>query len=250
MPGYAMKDGGRITVETANVSLDEDYCNMHIDAVPGDYVMISVSDTGCGIPKQVLDKIFDPFFTTKEKGKGTGLGLSTVYGIVKQTGGSVYVYSEVDHGSIFKIYLPRMVQACEAEDLSPAFKLVSFQGTETILVVEDEDKLRDLIKEIMEEHGYKILLANDGEDALSVVGSYRETIHLLLTDIVMPKMNGKELADILSVQRPAMQILFMSGYTEETIMHHGILDKGINFINKPFSSESLLMKIREILDTQ
>ena len=246
----AMKDGGRITVETANVTLDEDYCNMHIDAVPGEYVMISVSDTGCGIPKQSLDKIFDPFFTTKEKENGTGLGLSTVYGIVKQSGGSVYVYSEVGLGSVFKIYLPRVVQAGETVVSPPEVKLASFQGTETILVVEDEDMLRDLVKELAEEEGYKILIANDGEDALAVVNSYTEPIHLLLTDVVMPKMSGKELADLLSVQRPTTKILFMSGYTDETIGHHGILDEGINYINKPFSSESLLMKIREVLDTR
>ena len=243
----AMSRGGRLSVETANVVLDEDYCKSHVDALPGDYVMMAVSDTGCGIPKQIMDKVFDPFFTTKEKGKGTGLGLSTVYGIIKQTGGSIYVYSEAGSGTVFKVFLPR-AGAKETAVASQVQMNASLHGLETILIVEDEEIVRVFIEATLHNYGYKILFARSGSEAVALVESYTEPIHLLLTDINMPKMKGNQLADTLSVSHPTMKVLFMSGYTEDTVVHQGIVDRGIHFIQKPFSPEALLKKIRGIMD--
>lgn len=242
----AMPNGGKMTIETANVTLDENYTRSRSDVIPGDYVMLAVSDTGHGIDEETQTHIFEPFFTTKPKGKGTGLGLSTVYGIVKQSKGHVWFYTEVDKGTTFKIYLPR-VQDGVVEVKEE--KTVDFltKGWETILLVEDEDAVRNATKAILTMCGYNVLEANDGLAALDVCANYKEPIHLVLTDVVMPRMNGSELATRLSTTLPNTKILFMSGYTDDAIIHHGVLEEGINFIEKPFIPDALARKIREVL---
>ena len=244
----AMPSGGKLTIETANVILDEEYARTHISVTPGPYVRLSVSDTGVGIPLEVKEKVFEPFFTTKEKGKGTGLGLSTVYGIVKQSGGNIWVYSEPAHGTTFKIYLPRV-----EEDLDTLYGRdeTDFlpRGSETVLLVEDEPSVRDLAHRLLNQAGYKVLEAANGEEALRVVQEHiGEKIHLLLTDVVMPQMGGKELANQLKNLRPDVKVLYTSGYTDDAIVHHGVLDPGTHFLQKPFSPKTLTHKVREVLD--
>jgi len=244
----AMPSGGKLTIETANVILDEEYARTHISVTPGPYVRLSVSDTGVGIPLEVKEKVFEPFFTTKERGKGTGLGLSTVYGIVKQSGGNIWVYSEPAHGTTFKIYLPRV-----EEDLDTLYGRdeTDFlpRGSETVLLVEDEPSVRDLAHRLLNQAGYKVLEAANGEEALRVVQEHiGEKIHLLLTDVVMPQMGGKELANQLKNLRPDVKVLYTSGYTDDAIVHHGVLDPGTHFLQKPFSPKTLTHKVREVLD--
>ena len=243
----AMPRGGQLTIETANVELDENWARSRPYASPGSYVMISVSDTGIGIDDEVKPHIFEPFFTTKEKGKGTGLGLATVYGIVKQTGGNISVYSEPGKGATFKIYFPR-IDKRHAADAQILENQIARGGHETILLVEDEASVRKYAKDILQSKGYLVLEAANGQMALDVSRNHQGTIQMMLTDVVMPGMSGRELADRLSPLRPDMKIIFMSGYTDDAIVRHGILGSGVSFIQKPFSPAVMARKIREVLD--
>ena len=243
----AMPSVGKLTIETANVELDGAYARNHVAVTPGRYVMISVSDTGVGIAPEVRDRVFDPFFTTKEKGKGTGLGLSTVYGIVKQSDGNIWVYSEPGKGTTFKIYLPRVDEPLEELGERVEVKEIP-RGTETILVVEDEEDVRKLAVRILERQGYKVLEASQGLDAFLIAEKYKDLIHLLVTDVVMPKIGGRELADRIAEIRPEIKVLYMSGYTDNAIVHHGVLGEGMEFIQKPFTVDGLARKVREVLD--
>jgi PAS domain S-box-containing protein len=245
----AMPEGGKLTIETAKVELHQEYANTHVGVVPGDYVMLAVSDTGTGMTEATQARIFDPFFTTKEKGKGTGLGLSTVYGIVKQSGGSIWVYSELRHGTTFKVYLPQLAvapQKTETAVVEPA----PAGGIETILLVEDEDVVRGLAAKILEQSGYKVLAASRGPEAIQMCRQRAEPIHLLLTDVVMPETSGKEVADRMTELLPGLRVLYMSGYTDEAIVHHGVLDSNVEFIQKPFTPAALVRKVREVLDSE
>ena len=244
----AIGSGGKITIETANAELDEEYAHSHVDVTPGRYIMLSVSDTGCGMSQEVRERIFEPFFTTKEKDKGTGLGLSTVYGIVKQSGGTIWVYSEPEKGTTFKIYLPRIEEEDEPIGVKEAFSK-SAQGSETILVVEDEEVVRRVACIILQRNGYHILQAANGEEALRLAqGQNGKPIHLMVTDVVMPGMSGPELAKHFASQYPEIRVLFMSGYTNNAIIHHEILKHGMPYLQKPFTSEALAWKVREVLD--
>ncbi|MBM4331867.1 MAG: response regulator [Deltaproteobacteria bacterium] len=209
--------------------------------------MLSVSDTGMGMTPEVKERIFERFFTTKEKDKGTGLGLSTVFGIVKQSGGNIWVYSELRQGTTFKIYLPRIDEPLE-KTKKKEFKEIIPCGNETILVVEDEEIVRNLAVQIFKRQGYNVLEAANGDEALLACKKHKEPIHLVLADVVMPKMSGKELANRLRSLRPKVKILFMSGYTDNVIVPHGILDEGVNYIPKPFTMERLARRVREVLD--
>jgi len=244
----AMPSGGRLIIETENIELNKQYTQTHIGVASGCYVRLSVSDTGIGMSAEIQERIFEPFFTTKEKGKGTGLGLSTVYGIVKQSGGNIWVYSEPGKGSTFKIDFP----VIEEEVDSRASLEVSSEpqrGSETILLVEDEEMLRRLARTILQKKGYNVMEAANGEEALYKVREYAgKNIHLLLTDVVMPGMSGRELADCLESLQPELKVLYMSGYTNEAIVHHGVLDPEIAYIQKPFSPDVLAAKVREVLD--
>jgi two-component system, cell cycle sensor histidine kinase and response regulator CckA len=242
----AMPDGGRITIETANVTLDATYARSHMGVQPGDFVMIAVTDTGHGMDAETRRHIFEPFFTTKAKGKGTGLGLATVYGMVKQSGGDIWVYSEPGQGTIFKLYFPR-VSDSPAEPLEPETDLSSVRGNETILLVEDEGAVRDLTAKILRQLGYRVLCAESAPQALRTARLHAGEIALLLTDVVMPGMSGRQLADELRIDRPSVRVLYLSGYTENTVVTHGVLDAGVNFLAKPFSREVLALKIREVL---
>jgi CheY-like chemotaxis protein len=247
----AMPDGGKLTIETHNADLDEEYAARHVSVKPGPYVQFAVSDTGCGMDKATQARIFEPFFTTKEKGKGTGLGLSTVYGIVKQSGGNIWVYSEPGQGTTFKIYLPRdhaSVMTATASRL-PAIATAP-TGSETILVVEDEEAIRGIAKRILREAGYTVLTAVSASEALLTSNAHQGSIDLLLTDVVMPLMGGRALADHLALDRAKLKVLYMSGYADDAIVHHGTLDPGTNFIAKPFRAVDLARKVREVLDSE
>jgi two-component system cell cycle sensor histidine kinase/response regulator CckA len=244
----AMPRGGRLTIETSNVELDEEYASQHPGVKPGPYVALTVADTGCGMDPQTQARIFEPFFTTKEKGKGTGLGLPMVYGIVKQSGGYISVQSEPGMGSSFKIHLPRDRSAKAAETTGTAPVSRSSAGTETVLVVEDEEALLRVAKRGLGQAGYTVLTAGDGEEALRVAAQYAGTIHLLATDVIMPRMGGNALATELSKSRPGLKILYMSGYTDDAILHHGVLEPGTHFLAKPITSVDLVRKVREVLD--
>jgi two-component system cell cycle sensor histidine kinase/response regulator CckA len=243
----AMPSGGKLTIETRNADLDEAYVGGHVGVKPGRYVMLSVSDTGVGMTPEVRERLFEPFFSTKEKDKGTGLGLSTVYGIVKQSGGDIWVYSEPGKGSTFKIYLPRVDEPLE----QPREKVLGYEllrGSETILLVEDEEEVRKLAVRVLERQGYKVLAARDGDEALLICERHQDPIHLMLTDVVMPGMNGHELAERLEPLHPRMKVLYMSGYTDNAIVLHGVLVEGVNYIQKPFTVDALTKKVREVLE--
>ncbi len=243
----AMPSGGKLTIETDNIELDETYSSQHIAVKPGRYVMLAVSDTGIGIDPETQKRIFEPFFTTKEVGRGTGMGLATVYGIVKQSGGNIWLYSEVGRGSTFKIYLPRV--DTEAESLEEESLEINLPiGAEKILLVEDEDAVRRLTKEILEMCGYEVMVASNGEDAIKLCEEDGCDFDLLVTDVVMPHMGGRELVKRLATTHPSLRVLFVSGYTNNAIVHHGVLDKGTNFIQKPFTPEALAKKVRDVLD--
>ncbi len=244
----AMPSGGKLTIETANVELDETYSYSHISVTPGHYVELSISDTGVGISREMQENIFEPFFTTKEKGKGTGLGLSTVYGIVKQSGGNIWVYSEPGQGATFKIYLPRVEEELDDVKLQRNVHLLP-RGSETILLVEDEASVRDLAVRLLKQQGYTVWEAANGEEALRIVHEHAgERIHLLLTDVVMPQVGGKDLAERLKSSMPDLRVLFTSGYTDDAIVHRGMLAPGIDFLQKPFSLATLTQKVREVLE--
>ncbi len=247
----AMPHGGKLTIETANVTLDANYARFHAPVKPGDYVMLAISDTGMGMDADTQAHIFEPFYTTKGL-KGTGLGLSTVYGIVKQSEGYIWLYSETGKGTSFKIYLPRFSATGEALASQPALAADADQpspGHETILLVEDEENLRRLARQSLETQGYRVIDAPDGAAAMKISQAHKGPIHLLLTDVIMPGMNGRELANQLSPTRPEMRVLYMSGYTENHIGHNGTLDQGITLLQKPFTLPALKAKVREVLDT-
>lgn len=242
----AMPDGGKLTLETGNVDLDQSYVDRHPGASVGPHALLAVSDNGCGMDEETCEKIFEPFFTTKEQGKGTGLGMSTVYGIVKQSGGSIWVYSEPGEGTTVKVYLP----ATDEEDAKPKRPEGArpLEGRETILVVEDETEVRELIVQALKRYGYSVIEAESGERALQLIQSATARVRLMVTDVVMPGMNGKDLAQRMLRMQPDLIVLFMSGYTENSIVHHGVLDEGLAFIQKPFKPDVLAAKIRELLD--
>jgi CheY-like chemotaxis protein len=244
----AMPRGGKLTIETANVSLREGSFAQRFIVPAGDYVKLVVTDTGTGMDAETKARIFEPFFTTKESGRGTGLGLSTVYGIVKQSGGYILVYTEPERGTAFKIYLPRVDERVEEYPQAVAIQEHYFQGTETILLAEDDNTVRELTRELLEIYGYTVLEASNGGSALLLCESYEEPIHLLLTDVVMPEMSGHNLASRLAQLRPEMKVLYMSGYTDDVIVHRGVLVDGTAFIQKPFAPDALARKIREVLD--
>lgn len=243
----AITDIGKVTIETKNVTFDQDYCAEHTEFLPGEYVMLAVSDDGCGIAPEALNQIFEPFFTTKKTGQGTGLGLATVYGIVKQNNGFINVYSEIEKGTTIKVYLSRYgEQAVKPHSAAPEI-LQQSQG-ETVLLVEDNASILKLGKRILENLGYKVLSTTKSKDAQKIAEEYDGQINLLITDVIMPEMNGQELSEHLQRLYPMLKILFMSGYTANVIAHRGVLDEGINFISKPFSPKEIAVKIRKILD--
>ena len=245
----AMPKGGKLTIETANVSLDDNYARFHAPLKPGEYVMLAISDTGMGMDSETQNHIFEPFFSTKGP-KGTGLGLSTVYGIVKQSEGYIWVYSERDKGTTFKIYLPRVTATGEPLSLAAPMEAAKIDtGREVVLLVEDESTLRGLVRQYLQNQGYTVLEAHSGAAALRIASYYSGPIHLMLTDVIMPGMNGKELALQLSTSRPDTKILYMSGYTENVIGHNGTLDPGVNLLQKPFTLPALKSRVREALDT-
>jgi two-component system, cell cycle sensor histidine kinase and response regulator CckA len=241
----AMPKGGRLLLETSNVDLDSAYALDHMSVKPGRYVMLAVSDTGVGMDDGTVAHIFEPFYTTKESGRGTGLGLSTVYGIVKQSGGYIWVYSEPGKGSTFKVYLPRVDELVEHEEPKRT-PFIEQRATETILLVEDEEAVRDLVRTILTGQGYEVIVALDPDHAESIAGKFPGDIHLLLTDVVMPGTSGRELAARIMVTRPAIRVLYMSGYTENVITSGGLLEPGLAFLQKPFSPAALVQKIREV----
>jgi PAS domain S-box-containing protein len=244
----AMPSGGSLTIETTNVQLDEAYCRQHAGSRPGPFVLLTVSDNGSGMSKEVLSHVFEPFFTTKEFGKGTGLGLATVYGIVNQNNGFISVYSEAGQGTIFKIYLPRAAEeTARAAVLSPAAAAAPLSGAGTILLVEDDAMVRELALLLLKTLGYSVLVANSPAHALSLCERKDIPIDLLMTDVVMPGMNGKELLRTASAIRPGIRVLFMSGYTANVIAHHGVLEEGIKFIQKPFSIDDLAQKVQDAI---
>jgi PAS domain S-box-containing protein len=245
----AMPTGGKLTIETANAELGDEYAEIHRPVVPGRYIMLAVSDTGTGMNEATKARLFEPFFTTKEPGKGTGLGLATVYGIVKQSGGYIWVYSELSHGATFKVYLPRVdvpaeeIRKVTATSGSPA-------GTETVLLAEDDELLRPLARELLAKLGYRVIEASDSAAALAAARAHPGEIHLLISDVVMPGESGVQLAHQLMADRPRLRVLYMSGYADETVVRHGLLAPGVNFLQKPFTPDVLARKVRDVLDAQ
>ncbi|HKV41060.1 MAG TPA: ATP-binding protein, partial [Blastocatellia bacterium] len=243
----AMPRGGSLTIETQNVYLDETYCRALTDLLPGDYILLAVSDTGAGMDEATRGRIFEPFFTTKGVGRGTGLGLATVHGIVKQSNGHVAVYSEVGHGTAFKIYLPLISGPLTAMRSSVSSTEMP-KGVETVLLVEDEDAVRALATHVLGQCGYQVLDAANGMDAIRLAETMTEPIHLLISDVVMPHLGGRALAERFAVLRPDCKVLFLSGYTDDAVIRHGVLEAEFAFLQKPFSPSSLAQKVRSVLD--
>jgi two-component system, cell cycle sensor histidine kinase and response regulator CckA len=244
----AMPDGGKLTIETANVDFDDDYRAAHPYVKPGRKVMLAMSDTGCGMSEEVKDHLFEPFYTTKQKGRGTGLGLATIYGVVKQSGGNIEVYSEPGKGTAFKIYLPAIEEIPQQLEIEKPASSSMLKEEVTILLVEDERIVREIAVKMLERLNYDVLHASNGNEALEIAQNYSGVIDLLITDVVMPGMNGRELSERLQQMRPDIKVLFTSGYTENSIAHHGIIEKDLSFIGKPYSSRQLAKKIRQLLD--
>jgi two-component system cell cycle sensor histidine kinase/response regulator CckA len=242
----AMPHGGKLTIETGNAQLDASHWRKDFPVEAGEYVLLAISDTGVGIPPEAKPHLFEPFFTTKARGQGTGLGLSTVYGIVKQSGGYIWVYSEADHGSVFKIYLPRVDAPLSPSE--PARAAPSSGGSETILLVEDEREVRMLVEKLLRLQGYRVLAAADPTEAMAAVRDYKEPIDLLVTDVVLPGLSGRDLAQQILELRPGTPVLFVSGYMDEAVVRNGVLEPGVHFLQKPFTPAMLGKKIREILD--
>ncbi|MEP6574273.1 MAG: ATP-binding protein, partial [Gemmatimonadota bacterium] len=243
----AIEGSGTITVEAANAELDDAFISLNPGASPGSYIALSVSDTGSGMDQETQRRIFEPFFTTKEPGKGTGLGLSTVFSIVQQSGGYISVYSEPGRGTTFRVYLPRVGDEHATPLILPHAGRESLSGSATVLVVEDEKAVRSLIRRILEKHGFRILEASDGHEALRVSAAYEGAIDLLMSDVVLPQLSGRELLPRLKLARPALKVLFMSGYTDEAVGRQGLLDRDVSFLQKPFSSTDLLRRVHEAL---
>jgi CheY-like chemotaxis protein len=243
----AMPDGGKLTIETENVFLTEDYTKQHVAVRPGPYAKLAISDNGPGMSTETKARLFEPFYTTKELGKGTGLGLSTVYGIVKQSMGNIWVYTEAGLGTTFKVYLPAHEGEVDGKQPAQSSQPIA-PGSETILMVEDDKMMRRLTRAVLENSGYKVIEAADGPEAVLVCEQYQGTIHLLLTDVVMPGMSGRIVSDRIKALRPQIVVLYMSGYTEDAIVNRGILSEGINFIEKPFATAALTRKVRDLLE--
>jgi CheY-like chemotaxis protein len=244
----AMSHGGRLIIETANAELSDAYASRHVGMNAGPFVMLAVSDTGQGMDAETVSHIFEPFFTTKEQGKGTGLGLSTVHGVINQSGGHILVYSEPGHGTTFKLYLPRVDAPKRVSRRGPSAADVR-RGEETLLLVEDEEDVRNLARDVLVESGYTVLAVTGADEAVRICEEHDGPISLLLSDVVMPKVSGPQLAARLLDLRPDLRVLYMSGYTDEAIVHHGVLEPGTMFIEKPFTPESLSGKVRDVLDT-
>jgi len=243
----AMPDGGTVMIETRNATLDDAYAAQHVSVIPGDYVMLAVSDTGCGMDERTKSRIFEPFFTTKPAGRGTGLGLSTVYGIVKQTGGNIWLYSEPGKGTTFKVYLPA-IAALPADIGKVAPAEAAPRGAGTVLVVEDDEQLRRLTHRALDAQGYTVLVADRGGTALDISRRHKGDIDLLLTDVIMPDTNGRKLAETIRAARPGLRVLYMSGYPDGAIASHGMLEPGVAYLAKPFTTEAITRKVREVLE--
>jgi CheY-like chemotaxis protein len=243
----AMPKGGVLTIETANVTLGAEYAESHLGVAPGDYVMMAVSDTGTGMDADTQSRAFEPFFTTKGPGAGTGLGLSTCYGIVKQHGGNIWLYSEPGEGTTFKIYLPAVDEHAQRKTRPTA---PARGGSETLLVVEDEPSVLSIAGRVLTSSGYRVLEAGDAAEAHEVFAEHRDEVDLLVTDVILPDINGRQLYEQLREQRPDLKVLFMSGYTDNAIVHHGVLDEGVEFMQKPFTPNQVARRVREALEAE
>jgi signal transduction histidine kinase/CheY-like chemotaxis protein len=244
----AMPGGGALTITTDNAVLSDEHGERHLGAAAGKYVMLAVTDTGSGMTKEVQQRLFEPFYTTKGPGKGTGLGLATVHGIVKQSGGDVYVYSEVGHGTTFKVYFPLMTKATDVMTATAEHRAITPRGSETVLLAEDDESLRALGARVLSGLGYNVLVARTGSEALRIVAEHKGLIHLIATDVVMPEMNGSQLVEQVLEARPEIRVLFMSGYTDDEVMRRGVIDGQTAFLQKPFTPDLLAHKVREVLD--